>query len=1092
MLYRLWRHPNRVAAAVFAAALWFGPATPAEAQVGALVSPGPLSKAHSQLEGIANCQKCHEPGRALASAKCLACHKPIAERVAGRRGVHRDVTGNCEGCHAEHGGVAADLRRLDIQRFNHAAETGFALDGRHASLARDCARCHKTRSFLNARTACVSCHEDPHKGALGTTCSTCHPTATPFADARRQFDHSKTRFVLTGGHRAVDCAKCHVNKVYRGLKFGTCTDCHREPHRQAFGPDCTSCHTTDTWKTRKFDHARTAFPLKGAHATTPCTACHVKPATQVHLQAKACRDCHSDVHAGQFKQDCGSCHTPETFKKAPFDHATATRFPLTGRHIALACSRCHKGAATAGPSRTTGTGTTTTVRFSGLSASCTSCHEDVHRGAAGQACDSCHTTTDFRGLKPYTHAAPPAAFFSGRHQDAACRACHGREPGAPAPPATAKVATWTFKGLGAACARCHTDPHNQELGNACERCHTVDEVGFAAGKFSHGAASFQLTGKHVAVRCSECHQPRAEAPGQPRAGGRLSPARDESGRVLSFKAKGTECAACHKDIHLGQLGQQCQGCHSPETFSLKTYTHKQLKAGFFLGAHGAAACSTCHKPETAAFPSGKGTAVRFAGLGSACASCHGAKDAHRGALGNQCEGCHTPVAWRSASRAFHKATLFPLEGRHLAAPCANCHLAGVTKGTPTKCFDCHWIRRRDDPYETRLGNECESCHRPISWKAVNWNHAARTGFALNLAHRVLDCGSCHKDRRFAGAGLGCVSCHLQAYQQTSRPSHASAGFPTTCEACHKPSHTSWTQAAFNHAAFPLAGLHATQPCASCHKNGVYAGTPRDCVGCHLADYQRTTSPNHAASGFATACEGCHRAADTSWKSSGFSHAGTFPLVGVHATQPCTSCHKNGVYKGTPRDCVGCHLADYQRTTSPNHRAAGFPTSCEGCHRATDTSWKGGGFNHASVFALVGLHATQPCASCHKNGVYRGTPRDCVGCHLANYQSTTNPNHTAAGFPTTCETCHRATDATWNQGQFLHTAFPITSGRHVGLTCSTCHTTPNVFAAFSCLTGCHARATIDSHHSQVNGYRYDSAACYSCHPSGRAGRPRPQH
>jgi hypothetical protein len=63
---------------------------------------------------------------------------------------------------------------------------------------------------------------------------------------------------------------------------------------------------------------------------------------------------------------------------------------------------------------------------------------------------------------------------------------------------------------------------------------------------------------------------------------------------------------------------------------------------------------------------------------------------------------------------------------------------------------------------------------------------------------------------------------------------------------------------------------------------------------------------------------------------------------------------------------------------------------------------------------------------------------------------------------------------------------------VGLTCATCHTTPNVFTVFSCITGCHPRTTVDSHHSGNSAYRYDSAACYACHPSGRAGRPRPQH
>ena len=36
--------------------------------------------------------------------------------------------------------------------------------------------------------------------------------------------------------------------------------------------------------------------------------------------------------------------------------------------------------------------------------------------------------------------------------------------------------------------------------------------------------------------------------------------------------------------------------------------------------------------------------------------------------------------------------------------------------------------------------------------------------------------------------------------------------------------------------------------------------------------------------------------------------------------------------------AGCHLADYQRATAPNHQAAGFPTSCDTCHRPTDSSF----------------------------------------------------------------------------------------------------------------------------------------------------------
>jgi hypothetical protein len=281
--------------------------------------------------------------------------------------------------------------------------------------------------------------------------------------------------------------------------------------------------------------------------------------------------------------------------------------------------------------------------------------------------------------------------------------------------------------------------------------------------------------------------------------------------------------------------------------------------------------------------------------------------------------------------------------------------------------------------------------------------------------------------------------------------------------------------------FPLVGVHAQQSCSACHKNGQYAGTPRDCVGCHRNDYDRTQNPNHKASGFPTTCEQCHRPTDPSWGNGSFNHNQVFPLVGQHAQQTCTACHKNGVYGGTPRDCVGCHRNDYDRTQNPNHKASGFPTTCEQCHKATDASWQNGSFNHNQFFPLQGQHARQECTACHQNNRYAGTPRNCYGCHRTDYERTQNPNHQAAGFPTTCESCHRASDASWSQGVFNHTRFPLT-GPH-DRDCASCHLNPGNYREFSC-TVCHDRSRTDSQHQGRSGYRYDSNACYSCHPNGR--------
>ena len=572
---------------------------------------------------------------------------------------------------------------------------------------------------------------------------------------------------------------------------------------------------------------------------------------------------------------------------------------------------------------------------------------------------------------------------------------------------------------------------HEAIADTCEACH--DEPG-----------------KVTARNCLGCHQPIAERMAQKRG-----VHRDVTG----------DCESCHvehqgPDADLRPLDRSAFD-HAAET-------------GFPLdGQHAALreACARCH------------TTRSFLELSPSCARCH--QDPHGGQMDQPCAACHTPAGFRTPNRAFHKSTVFPLEGRHLAVPCQSCHVNGQMKGTPTRCYDCHWIRRQDDRYQTRLGNQCEECHRPVSWTAVNWEHGARTGTPLNVAHRLLACDSCHKSATFRGARPECIACHDDDYRSARDPDHAAAGFPTSCDLCHRPSAPTFGGATFVHAAFALVGPHATQPCAGCHRNNVYRGTPRDCVGCHLADYQRAQSPNHASAGFPTTCDVCHRPTDASWRGAGaFNHGAIFQLAGRHATTACASCHRNNQYRGTPRDCVACHLADYQRAQSPNHASAGFPTACERCHRSGGPGWSGTGFNHNQFFALQGVHALQPCASCHPNGRYRGTPRDCAGCHLARYQSTRNPNHVAAGFPTTCEACHRASDTSWNQGRFNHTWFPITSGRHAGNACAACHPDPNNFRTFNCLT-CHDRAETDREHSGRAGYRYDSNACYSCHPQGRA-------
>ena len=624
----------------------------AYAQLGALVSPGKLSRAHASLEGIANCLTCHTAGQGVSANKCLSCHQPVAGRIAQKQGVHRNVTTDCVSCHVEHAGVDAELRPFDTRRFNHGAETRFPLDGLHAPLAGTCASCHKTRSFLAVKADCASCHSDAHKGALGTRCSTCHTTSVRFAESRRRFDHRRTAFPLTGAHVSVDCVACHRgSKTYKGVQFTSCANCHSDPHEPRFPAACSSCHTTQAWRTSRVDHSRTAFPLRGRHDTVECVKCHTQPATRTTVRFDTCAACHSDPHRGSFTQDCASCHNETGWRGGTFDHST-TRFPLVDKHEGLSCASCHKTAATtvavapirsaaptagraAGAARSTAASLVQAVDFRGLRVECVACHADVHEGELGVRCETCHTARSF-AVPSFNHARP-RPFFSAQHAALTCAHCHRstsapsslpavRTAARPSPAAVPRMARVGLTKTSDACASCHADAHAGQVSIRCDTCHTLDHPKFAVPTFAHERTRFPLTGKHAGVACATCHKVETAA----------FPAGTTTTRRLT--GINTDCVACHQDPHGGQFKAGCQSCHSADTFKIARYSHLRARSlgWFFTGRH-LTACSACHKPSNARAKQAPVVAYQ---MSTACTACH--TDIHRGALGPRCETCHKP------------------------------------------------------------------------------------------------------------------------------------------------------------------------------------------------------------------------------------------------------------------------------------------------------------------------------------------------------------------------------------------------------------------------------------------------------------------
>jgi hypothetical protein len=511
----------------------------------AQISPGPLSRVHAKLEGSTHCLDCHDPEKGVAPDKCLACHKPLQERVAAGKGLHaRPEYRDCKTCHVEHQGVEYELvwwGKAGRQAFDHAL-TGQPLSGKHATLR--CEQCHKGRSYLGDAAECASCHKDEHRGQFpGRACSSCHSERA--WKPAPGFDHAKTEWPLTGRHSAVTCDKCHTTRRpdpanatlsfldFRAIPGKDCVRCHEDTHRGRLGTACSTCHSTSGWRTSVvttgFDHSRTAYPLTGRHAGLSCGKCHV-PGRPMRLKHDRCTDCHADAHAGQLARRadggrCESCHDVNGFRPARFgpdDHAK-TAYPLLGAHLAVACDQCHRPGVAGAPRIPA-----VPLRFA--STRCAACHKDPHQGqlarfVAKGGCELCHRVDSWREIE-FDHGQTRYP-LSGSHARVACRRCHGRRDAAPATPPL------RFAGVPRSCEGCHRDPHQGQFARAgggtdCERCHTTDNL--KASKFDHGRdAAWPLDGAHARVACSACHRPETR----------------NGATFIRYKPLPTTCIGCH-------------------------------------------------------------------------------------------------------------------------------------------------------------------------------------------------------------------------------------------------------------------------------------------------------------------------------------------------------------------------------------------------------------------------------------------------------------------------------------------------------------------------------------------------------------------
>jgi hypothetical protein len=670
---------------------------------------------------------------------------------------------------------------------------------------------------------------------------------------------------LSNPHKEYDdiqgCISCHSNRLGGDIANPKCMDCHLDIKERveanrgyhAGKLECHTCHVehkgrnafifapTRDWQ-KTFNHSEAGYELLGKHKAVECRDCHtnfrvnaktkLKTTTESYLDAPTqCYDCHQKDYEHSFSKkewlECTQCHSSniENWKKMArtitFDHSE-TRYPLEGLHQKVGCTECHQPAAD--KKRVT---TFAPLAF----AQCTDCHEDVHKGAFGPNCTTCHSVyKDWKDVAPVKDAKTGRDLkgfdhgktrfpLKGYHEAVKCEACHSN------PEDNFKYKDGGFD----ECSDCHSFAHGVQFSQQqCTDCHTMERR-FGDSTFDwerHSKTDFPLTGRHQVIDCNKCHY---------------------SGQYEEIAF--ARCDDCHRNPHDGrQIEQECSFCHVTTSFSWIQFDHNKHTDFRLTGEHRDVACVSCHvdqifkdMPANNAQPN--------------CQGCHA--DPHGESMPNECSTCHVTEGFKLVRNFDHQKEFgFALDGRHAELSCQKCHsehLLGnyeiplhTPSMSPQACANCHV-----DVHEGAYGPNCQSCHSVNSFTVSYGAQVHDLGFfQLKGAHTELACNDCHRqDTNLQGVGVMCAWCH------ESDDIHSGRMGPE-CQDCHQ--QTAWLPTTFKHntTGFRLTGAHRHVECSSCHVNQIYSGLPTDCYFCHSDSYLSTgLVPAH--SGGIAECSDCH-------------------------------------------------------------------------------------------------------------------------------------------------------------------------------------------------------------------------------------------
>jgi hypothetical protein len=489
-----------------------------------------------------------------------------------------------------------------------------------------------------------------------------------------------------------NCTQCHIlgNKVSNEK----CLACHNEINERISlkkgyhgsseinGKQCITCHSDHNGKNfqlvrldlTKFDHNLTGFSLSVPHSKKECKDCHdskyiadqkIKTKKYTYLGVgPECLNCHADYHQKTLPSNCMNCHSSDAFKPAPKFKHSDTKFPLVGKHVNVACIKCHTIEIT---------GDKKFQKFKGIAFdNCTSCHKDPHQNKFGQNCSQCHNEESFKAVKASKNFDHNKTDFKlvDKHQTVSCQACHKTK--------------FTDPVKHDRCTDCHIDYHKKQfvkngVSPDCSQCHSVKGFnGFSYTIEQHKAGIFPLKGAHEATACTDCHRKQKE---------------------WNFRGIGINCKDCHKDIHQAIIPSKyypeanCKICHTESSWSAISFDHSITN--FKLnGAHTKQDCRACHFKKD----SDGNVKQKFSDLAKSCTECHidnHFKQFEKNGITN-CTDCHDTENWK-ASKFNHNNTAFKLDGKHINVACGKCH-------KPQQEGSKFYVKYKLKEFK------CESCH----------------------------------------------------------------------------------------------------------------------------------------------------------------------------------------------------------------------------------------------------------------------------------------------------------------------------------------------------------------------------------------------